>query len=176
MTGVRLDQTAEPPPTGGRVGGLTGPDVWHPYDGQSVCSLLVREAAHHAGTARANDRFVGTEMVKPASRLRADLVRELREEGVIGSEAVADAFATVPRERFIPQIVREHGLDAVYRDEAFVTKKDSRGMPLSSSSQPALMAQMLDLLQLQPGQRVLEIGAGTGYNAALLSHLVGPRG
>ena len=49
-------------------------------------------------------------------------------------------------------------------------------MPLSSSSQPAIMARMLELLDVQPGERVLEIGAGTGYNAALLAHLVGPSG
>src|SRR5262249_22095473 len=46
--------------------------------------------------------------------------------------------------------------------------------PISSSSQPSLMAQMLEDLRLEPGLRVLEIGAGTGYNAALLAHLVGP--
>ena len=55
-------------------------------------------------------------------------------------------------------------------------KRDSRGMPLSSSSQPSLMAEMLELLALRPGDRVLEIGTGTGYNAALLRHLVGPKG
>ena len=37
-----------------------------------------------------------------------------------------------------------------------------------------LMAQMLEDLRPEPGQRVLEIGAGTGYNAALLAHVVGP--
>jgi protein-L-isoaspartate(D-aspartate) O-methyltransferase len=47
-------------------------------------------------------------------------------------------------------------------------------VPISSSSQPSLMAQMLQDLELQPGQRVLEVGTGTGYNAALLAHLVGP--
>jgi len=49
-------------------------------------------------------------------------------------------------------------------------------MPLSSSSQPALMAEMLELLAARPGDRVLEIGAGTGYNAALLAHIVGSKG
>ena len=48
-------------------------------------------------------------------------------------------------------------------------------MPTSSSSQPSRMAQMLEDLQPSPGQRVLEIGAGTGYNAALLAHIVGPK-
>src|SRR5204862_9660 len=52
----------------------------------------------------------------------------------------------------------------------------ARGLPVSSSSQPAIMAVMLQLLRPLPGQRVLEIGAGTGYNAALIAHLVGPAG
>lgn len=104
------------------------------------------------------------------------MVDDLRVRGVITSGAVADAFATVPREAFVPEVVAERGLGAVYRDEALVTKKDVRDMPLSSSSQPALMARMLELLGLQPGQRVLEVGAGTGYNAALMAELVGPQG
>jgi protein-L-isoaspartate(D-aspartate) O-methyltransferase len=95
---------------------------------------------------------------------------------VIFSDEVASAFLAVPREKFIPGVLAEEGLATVYRDDAFVTKRDPRGMPLSSSSQPALMARMLELLDVRPGHRVLEIGAGTGYNAALLSHLVGPRG
>ena len=49
-------------------------------------------------------------------------------------------------------------------------------MPTSSSSQPTIMALMLDALRLEPGMRVLEIGAGTGYNAALLERIVGPEG
>ena len=49
-------------------------------------------------------------------------------------------------------------------------------MAISSSSAPAIMAPMLEALQLDPGHRVLEIGAGTGYNAALVKPIVGPRG
>jgi hypothetical protein len=41
---------------------------------------------------------------------------------------------------FIPEVLADEGLEAVYRDQAFVTKRDPRGMSLSSSSQPALMA------------------------------------
>ena len=46
-------------------------------------------------------------------------------------------------------------------------------MPASSTSQPSLVADMLELLEVAPGHRVLEVGAGTGYNAALLAELVG---
>jgi len=109
-------------------------------------------------------------------RLRRQLVERLRADEVIVSPRVAAAFTEVPREQFIPELLSREGLEAVYRDEAVVTKRDARGMPLSSSSQPAMMAKMLELLDLRPGQRVLEIGAGTGYNAALLTHIVGSAG
>ncbi len=81
-----------------------------------------------------------------------------------------------PRETFIPTVADEHGIAAVYRDEAYPTKTDERGEAISSSSQPGIMAWMLEELRVSPGQRVLEVGAGTGYNASLLSALVGPRG
>src|SRR5580704_16083904 len=90
----------------------------------------------------------------------------------VGSDLVADALRTVPRHLFLPDLPPE---DA-YLDDAIVTKRDADGQPISSSSQPAIMAIMLDQLTLAPGQRVLEIGAGTGYNAALMRHIVGPSG
>src|SRR5271169_2137565 len=90
----------------------------------------------------------------------------------IGSERVAAALHAVPRHLFLP----EQRPEAAYRDEAIVTKRDEAGQPISSSSQPAIMAIMLDQLDLALGQRVLEIGAGTGYNAALMAHIVGPAG
>jgi len=43
-------------------------------------------------------------------------------------------------------------------------------------SQPSFVLRMLDMLQLQPGQTVFELGAGSGWNAALMGHLVGPEG
>jgi protein-L-isoaspartate(D-aspartate) O-methyltransferase len=64
-------------------------------------------------------------------------------------------------------------LDLVYSDEALVTRLDRDGQPSSSTSQPSLVAIMLHLLDLCEGMRVLEIGAGTGYNAALMAELVG---
>jgi protein-L-isoaspartate(D-aspartate) O-methyltransferase len=65
--------------------------------------------------------------------------------------------------------------EQVYRDEAIPTKL-REGSAISSSSQPAIMAIMLEQLRLEPGHRVLEIGAGTGYNAALMAHVVGETG
>ena len=71
---------------------------------------------------------------------------------------------------------RQNGVVPLYRDEAIVTRRDAHGMPTSSSSQPAIMAQMLGMLDVHDGHRVLEVGAGTGYNAALLDALAGPEG
>jgi protein-L-isoaspartate(D-aspartate) O-methyltransferase len=90
--------------------------------------------------------------------------------------AIRRAFLTVPRESFVPEIAEREGLERVYEDQAIVTAKDERGIPTSSSSQPSLMASMLEQLDLRPGQRVLEVGAGSGYNAALLSKIVGAGG
>jgi protein-L-isoaspartate(D-aspartate) O-methyltransferase len=108
------------------------------------------------------------ELARMRERLAARVVASHR----IGSERVAAALHTVPRHLFLPGQRPE----AAYRDDAIVTKRDEAGQPISSSSQPAIMAIMLDQLDLAPGHRVLEIGAGTGYNAALMSHIVGPSG
>jgi protein-L-isoaspartate(D-aspartate) O-methyltransferase len=66
--------------------------------------------------------------------------------------------------------------EQIYSDRALVTAVGADGVPRSSSSQPALVVRMLDRLRLHEGVRVLEIGTGTGYNAALLSRIVGEAG
>jgi protein-L-isoaspartate(D-aspartate) O-methyltransferase len=106
------------------------------------------------------------------ARMRERLATRVVASHRIGSERVAAALHAVPRHLFLP----EQRPEAAYRDDAIVTKRDEAGQPISSSSQPAIMAIMLDQLDLAPGHRVLEIGAGTGYNAALISHIVGPSG
>lgn len=103
--------------------------------------------------------------------LRAKLVDELRASGVLDREGVAAAFAAVPRHVFVPNVP----LEQAYANEPVVTRVRDGG-PSSSSSQPQIMAEMLDQLAPEPGQRILEIGAGTGYNAALLKHIVGDDG
>ena len=107
---------------------------------------------------------------------RERLVDDLVRAGAIRSDPVLTAFATVPRELFVPRHALTHGVASVYRNEVLVTVAGRGGVALSSSSQPQLMAAMLESLQVAPGMRVLEIGTGTGYNAALLATLVGPRG
>ncbi len=107
-------------------------------------------------------------MPDPSSAaLRRGLVDHLRTRGHLRDDRVAAAFAAVPRELFLAEHAERHGLADVYRDDAIVTQRDPAGTPTSSSSQPAIMAEMLEMLDLRAGQRVLEIGAGTGYNAAL---------
>jgi protein-L-isoaspartate(D-aspartate) O-methyltransferase len=113
--------------------------------------------------------------------LRGRFVEQLRRNGAPMTPELAAAFAAVPRELFVAEgFQRRNGSwarpgsagfrDAVYRDDVLVTKVDGR-VAVSSSSQPSLMAIMLAGLDVHPGDRVLEIGAGTGYNAALLAAL-----
>ncbi|WP_433826284.1 protein-L-isoaspartate O-methyltransferase family protein [Actinoplanes sp. CA-015351] len=116
--------------------------------------------------------------MEDARRHYLDLIRH---DGVRLSPALAKAFGAVPREVFVPEgFHRRDGrlvlpadpefLRAVYSNDVLVTKL--RGQkPISSSSQPSLMAVMIEALDVRPGQRILEIGAGTGYNAALLATL-----
>lgn len=104
--------------------------------------------------------------------LRAELVEKLRSKGCLCSPAIVEAFATVARHLFVPHA----SIVEAYRDRWIATKRMADGEVVSSSSQPEIMAIMLEQLDVRPGQRVLEIGAGTGYNAALLAHLVGATG
>ncbi len=99
------------------------------------------------------------------------LAEQLRASGSIQTTAVFEAFCTIPRHHFLPNTP----LDLVYSDRVIATKFEGEES-ISSSSQPAMMAIMLEQLDLQPGHKVLEIGAGTGFNAALMAHIVGSGG
>jgi protein-L-isoaspartate(D-aspartate) O-methyltransferase len=102
---------------------------------------------------------------------RAELAGRLRASGR-ASSTVGAAFLAVPRHLFLPQVDAAQA----YKDMAIVTKSDARGLAVSSSTQPAMMAIMLEQLGLAAGQRVLEIGTGTGYNAALIASIIGDPG
>ncbi len=106
---------------------------------------------------------------KTIQELHKNLIDRIK--GYIHSYDVEVAFRTVPRHLFLPYLP----LQEVYQDKAIITKLVD-GRFVSSSSQPTMMAIMLEQLDLHKGQRVLEIGAGTGYNAALMAHIVGENG
>jgi protein-L-isoaspartate(D-aspartate) O-methyltransferase len=78
----------------------------------------------------------------------------------------------VPRHVFVPRAP----IEKAYAHDGVVTHPGTDGRPRSMASAPFVVAQMLEQLDVQPGDRVLEIGAGTGYNAALLAYLAGPDG
>lgn len=128
---------------------------------------------------------------------RRDMAEALVTAGTVRSAWLQRAFEDTPRETFVPRFYRsesghevlvdgtnprqcEQWLHGVYTDEPLTVQltpaPDSptgSGLPTSSSSMPTVMAGMLEALDLRPGHRVLEIGTGTGYNAALLCHRVG---
>jgi len=132
----------------------------------------------------------------------AALVNALIDAGHLRSKAWVEAFADTPRHLFVPRITlttpqgyrqlsgddpaeRDEWLSVVYSDDSLVTqdKPHTAGhtlpggqplrVPTSSSTMPSLMAGMLEALDTHEGMRVLEIGTGTGYNAALMSHRLG---
>jgi len=103
---------------------------------------------------------------------REALIEDLQRRGCITSDAVAKAMRAVPRDAFVPTGSR----DVAYVDAAVILKCDRNGSPISSISQPTMVAMMLELLRVRRGDRVLEVGTGSGYNAALLSQLVGDDG
>lgn len=105
------------------------------------------------------------------STLHQALVEQLKREGHIRTPSVEAAFRAVPRHLFLPGVA----MDMVYSDKV-VGIKLLDGIPVSTSSSPSTMAIMLEQLGLEPGHRVLEIGAGSGYNAALMAHIVGDTG
>jgi protein-L-isoaspartate(D-aspartate) O-methyltransferase len=88
------------------------------------------------------------------------------------SARVEAAMRAVPRHSFVP----EAPVEQAYANITVITKRAPDGTDLSCASLPSLVAAMLDTLDVQPGHRILEIGAGAGYNAALLAHLTGPIG
>ncbi len=135
--------------------------------GWPVVNLVLNKAAHdayHAGQIRYVRALLGVQ--------NEEMVTRLVKQGAIPAGHIEAAFRAVARERFLPGVP----LETIYSGEAVITRRASDGVPISSSSMPEIMASMLQQLDVQAGHRVLEVGAGTGYNAALLAVLTGSDG
>jgi protein-L-isoaspartate(D-aspartate) O-methyltransferase len=120
--------------------------------------------------------------------LQDQLVDEIAKE--VQDETILRAFRSIPRHIFIQAFYTRSFPDGVqtwekttlndprwfeevYTDRPLITSLDQWNNPNVSSSAPSIMAKMIQSLRLQPGMTVLEIGTGTGYNAALLATIVG---
>jgi len=97
---------------------------------------------------------------------RQKLVQALCREGIIRTRAVRDAMLAVPREEFIPERLRS----SAYSDSPLPSLA---GQTISA---PHMVAIMCEALELKPGMIILEVGAGTGYHAAVCSEIVAPDG
>jgi protein-L-isoaspartate(D-aspartate) O-methyltransferase len=102
----------------------------------------------------------------PEGALRDELIAHLERTRVLRNPRIAAALRAVDRHRFVPTATPEEA----YEDKALAIKERD-GMVLSSISQPSMIVHMLELLAIAPTDRVLEIGTGSGYNAALLAQL-----
>ncbi len=97
---------------------------------------------------------------------KEELIASWQQRDVPINYLIIEAFREVPREYFTLPEFREY----VYFDKP---------LPIlggQTISQPTAVVQMLDAIDIQPGQNVLEVGAGSGYNASLLGTIVGPKG
>lgn len=99
------------------------------------------------------------------SEKREQLIRRLIEEGVLSQPEVIRAMSKVPREEFVLPELR----DQAYMDSPLPSLE---GQTISA---PHMVAIMCQLLSLSPGQTVLEVGAGTGYHAAVCAEIVAPK-
>lgn len=97
---------------------------------------------------------------------RSRLVKGLKSHGIVTDERVLEAMERVPRHEFLPSELR---------DQAYVDSPLPIGMGQTISA-PHMVGIMLQALDLRPGHNVLEIGAGSGYHAALMGEMVRPGG
>ena len=104
------------------------------------------------------------------SYLRERFVNEIKMSG-ISDQKILEAFKIVPREIFTE---REYPLDIIYSDTVIATSSTEK--TYTTSSQPSLMALFMEWGKLSEGMKVLEIGSGTGYNACVMSRVVGEKG
>lgn len=104
--------------------------------------------------------------------LREALVARLVDGRHLRTPAIIAAFRDTERHQFLPGVE----VRAAYIEDAVPIKHDETGEMISCISAPSIVATQLEQLGAEPGHKVLEAGAATGYNAGLLGQLVAPGG
>ena len=95
-----------------------------------------------------------------------ELIGDLIKSGYLKTPAIIKAFESIDRKDFVPEALK----DSAYENTA---------LPIGEKqtiSQPLVVAFMLELLELKPGEKVLEIGTGSGWNTALMAQMIGETG
>lgn len=95
---------------------------------------------------------------------KLDLVSSLKDEGILKSDFVEEALLNVPREEFL--------WDGTPKSLAYIDEPVPLGDTGQTISAPHMIVMMLEELHLTPGLKVLEVGAGSGYNASLMAYVV----
>lgn len=97
---------------------------------------------------------------------KEDLIINLIKDGYLKSQPVIDAFKSIDRKDFLPEDLKNQAYE-------------NTALPIGNKqtiSQPLVVALMLELLELKPGEKVLEIGTGSGWNTALMAKIIGEQG
>ncbi len=94
------------------------------------------------------------------------LIKSLRSQGYVSSERVIEAFLQIPRENFVPDEFKPFS----YSDTPLRIGNDQ------TISAPHMVGMMLEMLELSGGEKILEIGAGSGYHASMAAHAIGEHG
>ncbi len=124
-----------------------------------------------------------------AERLNERLISHLKSRGCLKDERIEKALRKMRRHYFLESFYSLRGqytldergelelaLRAVYADDALMLSWGEEHTTMASISQPSIVVEMLEELKLDEGMRVLEIGTGTGWNAALIASVVGLSG
>ncbi len=137
-------------------------------------------------------RQTSTQVLETVRSLQIPLIENAEDflHGESLPQNIREAFLETPRHVFAPRfqdgtpglwsdvedsVLLQH-LNTLYADQPYCIYKNSEGDAISTISQPSLVLFMLYLLDLRPGLRVFELGGGSGWNAALMSRLVGRNG
>ncbi len=95
-----------------------------------------------------------------------ELIAELIKDGYLKSQPVTDAFKIIDRKDFLPEDLQNQAYE-------------NTALPIGEKqtiSQPLVVAFMLESLELKPGEKILEIGTGSGWNTALMAKIIGDKG